>query len=124
MWGKTQLNPFGCANKMAISKGLVIALIAAFVVLASFATSSTGAYTWVTRCIDQDGDGYGYYAYVSCLHPEAIDCNDRNTKINPGAVEYCDGMDNNCDGLIDNDCVDVQNRPAEVVKREAAGSSY
>ena len=40
---------------------------------------------------DSDGDGY----------TSDVDCNDTNSRINPGALEECDGVDNNCDGLID-----------------------
>ena len=42
---------------------------------------------------DQDGDGY----------PAADDCDDGNAAINPGATEVCDGVDNDCDGEIDED---------------------
>lgn len=40
---------------------------------------------------DQDNDGY----------PSDIDCNDADAAIYPGASEVCDGVDNDCDGSID-----------------------
>jgi Putative metal-binding motif len=52
----------------------------------------------VATCTDMDGDGYSIEG-GAC---GAIDCNDRNPDVNPGAQEDCrDGIDNNCNGRID-----------------------
>ena len=40
-----------------------------------------------------DFDGDGFY--------EDEDCDDTSQNTHPGAVEICDGADNNCDGTID-----------------------
>ncbi|MCB9745430.1 MAG: FG-GAP repeat protein [Alphaproteobacteria bacterium] len=57
---------------------------------------------------DGDGDGYGDAADVvaACEAPEgrvdvAGDCDDSAPEVHPEAAELCDGLDNNCDGLID-----------------------
>ncbi len=42
---------------------------------------------------DSDADGDNY--------TNASDCADFNASINPGMTEICDGIDNNCDSLID-----------------------
>lgn len=44
--------------------------------------------------VDNDGDGFPSYA----------DCNDFNASVNPNATELCDGIDNNCEGTIDEGC--------------------
>jgi hypothetical protein len=59
---------------------------------------------------DTDGDGYGDPAALirACEAPsgavtDARDCDDTDVNINPGAAEVCDGGDNDCDTLIDED---------------------
>ncbi len=45
---------------------------------------------------DLDGDGFD----------NSVDCDDANPAINPAAPETCDGLDNDCDGEIDEACAD------------------
>jgi hypothetical protein len=48
-------------------------------------------------CLDYDNDGYGENCALG------NDCNDNDANINPEALEFCDGIDNNCDLIIDQD---------------------
>ncbi len=59
---------------------------------------------------DADADGFGsdtdYLATRSCAQPaeyltDSGDCNDTNAAVRPGASDVCDGVDNNCDGAVD-----------------------
>jgi len=56
---------------------------------------------------DNDGDGFGAGAVIMTCNPTAFqvltngDCDDTNPNVNPNATEICDGIDNNCDGQID-----------------------
>ena len=58
--------------------------------------------------LDSDGDGYGdpNTATQSCSQDANYvennsDCNDANAAIYPGAAEACNGIDDNCNGQID-----------------------
>jgi len=59
---------------------------------------------------DVDGDGYGDgdMPADTCSVPEgygadASDCDDLDSEIHPGAEERCNGLDDDCDGLKDED---------------------
>ena len=69
-----------------------------------FYNDSDGSYPWsgmdgssiggfVIGSVDFDGDGY----------TAADDCNDNDASIYPGAPEYCDGVDTDCDNVLDED---------------------
>jgi len=63
--------------------------------------------TWYA---DADGDGYGgptTVAFCPTVDPgpgytlDDDDCNDANADVFPGAVEYCNGLDDDCNGTVD-----------------------
>ena len=72
---------------------------------------STGV---ATRYRDVDSDGFGDAndPYTSCdalagYVDDDTDCNDLNGAVNPAASELCDLLDNDCDGLVDEDAIDA-----------------
>jgi hypothetical protein len=59
---------------------------------------------------DDDNDGWGVTTLVvkACRRPEGYaldggDCDDENNANHPGADEICDGVDNDCDTVVDED---------------------
>jgi hypothetical protein len=46
-----------------------------------------------TAALSSDADGDG--------HPSSEDCNDSDAAVSPSATELCDGIDNDCDGEVD-----------------------
>jgi hypothetical protein len=70
---------------------------------------SDGA-TWYA---DTDGDGYGAEpGTASCAAPAGWiatggDCDDADAGVHVGAVETCDGRDEDCDGSVDEDVTDA-----------------
>lgn len=64
----------------------------------------------VTYYQDSDGDTYGNPAVsqVATSQPAGYvtgssDCDDTDANVNPGATETCNGVDDNCDGNVDED---------------------
>ena len=63
--------------------------------------------TWYS---DADGDGFGDASagIFGCTQPlgsttDATDCDDTDLTVNPGATELCNGIDDDCDTLVDGD---------------------
>lgn len=63
--------------------------------------------------LDRDGDGAGVWelAQVRCVAPvgyvdNADDCMDDDPQVYPGATEFCDKVDQDCNGIIDDDPAD------------------
>jgi len=75
---------------------VAMAGVGGFAVLAlSGARAGSLGGTGASGCNDLDGDGYG----IGCA--AGPDCNDRNRAIHPGAVETCNFIDDDCNGLVD-----------------------
>lgn len=61
-----------------------------------------------TFFLDEDDDGFGIASSTttSCSAPSGYvatntDCNDTNPTVNPDAAETCNGIDDNCDTIVD-----------------------
>ncbi len=70
--------------------------------------SVIGQSTWYA---DTDNDGFGNpsASVLACVQPvgyvaDNTDCNDTCAACHPGAVEICDGLDNDCNGQTDEIC--------------------
>lgn len=72
---------------------------------------ATDEQTWYT---DADSDGYGDDSslFLSCTTPAGAvgrggDCDDADSNVFPGAVEICNGVDEDCNGSVDDGAVDA-----------------
>ena len=74
---------------------------------------------------DADGDGFGNPAdsILACSQPigyvaNNTDCNDGNPAVHPGATEVCNGIDDDCNGQVDDGLVFTRYYP------DADGDGY
>ena len=79
---------------------------------------------------DGDSDGYGVKSFKCYCSPVGLfkakktgDCDDTKAAINPGALEVCDNIDNNCNNAIDEGCDDDLDGYCDVNQGVAPGGS-
>jgi len=82
----------------------------------------------ISDCIDEDRDGFvscTYCANCSTCNMSKCDCNDNNPHISPSQKEICnDGIDNNCNGLIDENTLDNPCVNSQTICIDSSGDRY
>ncbi len=86
------------------------------------------ASTWYS---DSDSDGYGDSASseLACDQPSGsvsddTDCDDTDADVNPGETEICNSVDDDCDGLVDDDDSSVDTSTASTWYDDDDGDGY
>lgn len=104
-----------------------LGMIIGFSALSAFAEGGTAKVKQTTRsgrspapaiaadpqCVDGDGDGYGNPGDSTCDNGSATDCDDGDPAIHPGATELCNGVDDNCDGQVDENFILMNGAPSD-----------
>ncbi len=88
---------YDCSFTTKTSTSSILGTITISTGAATFA-GDTGVVSMIQCAFDVDGDGY---TSIGSCSGSADDCNDNDASVNPGAAEICDGIDNNCDGQIE-----------------------
>ncbi len=108
-WAATSLTnvPVPRSSHVAVWTGTGLMMVAGGYGYVGF-TNTGGRYTY-GQAEDNDADGYS-----EC----AGDCDDTNPAIHPGGTEFCNHLDDNCNGVIDEDPTGIQ------YFRDADGDQY
>lgn len=88
---------------------LLIVLSGSVPAFSSQEVSTSAAIGCTTFYRDVDGDGWGVAGDSFCISQPTYpytafqvgDCDDDDPAVRPGAIEWCDGVDNDCDGQTD-----------------------
>ena len=89
-----------------------------------------GAINPITAYADVDGDGYGgAESHTGCEIPSGFvveegDCDDTDAAVRPDAQELCDGLDNDCDGALDEDDDSLDGTSRSTWHADADGDGY
>ncbi len=77
---------------------------------------------------DEDGDGYGDSSITRKMCAledgwsiEPGDCDESSSSVHPEAIEACDGVDQDCDGIVDNRCQITEDPDAAAWRLEHPG---
>lgn len=63
--------------------------------------SLAASLSYAQTCTDEDGDSYTVEGVEPCPNAGSLDCNDNDFTVYPGAQEAVDGLDNDCNGVVD-----------------------
>ncbi|MCB9796748.1 MAG: putative metal-binding motif-containing protein [Alphaproteobacteria bacterium] len=95
------------------------------------ADDSLDASTGSTWYVDGDGDSYGdaNSSSQACVQPSGsvsddTDCDDADAAVNPGASEVCNDLDDDCDGLVDDDDSSLDASTGSTWYADSDGDSY
>jgi len=95
------------------------------------ADDSIDATTQVTWYADTDADTYGDVntPVLACLSPtgfvaDATDCDDAQATVNPAGAEICNGLDDDCDTLFDDQDPSVDNTTQFTCYLDADGDAW